>query len=383
MRRWLSSIRTAGMTGRGPSVVDDEEDGLASPSIWDAEDDEDALDPSRLIDPDVSPVDPIPRSGQSGPEAWLEAEAALSRPLAEAVEAFARLDERLRAWDPAHAHAGVERLALGQAAALLWAEGAAVEVERLSLWSAWRIGRTAEEDAGMARAAWAARRLARGRWTLASPGAVARFEGRTPRGDALDQDDPGAEWGAFARVRGEAWIAAAESWAAEVRGLRAAHRFTQGCVAEQAWRLSGLSDVTAVVEPAVAAMRIAGRAGRGGAPFAPLARRRTPGGERPVERLRGFYADLAAGCAEALIGLERMQAWRARAEDAIADLSGRTPRRLVALLAARVAASAQDAADAGGVSVSAAQRNLALLTERGVAREITGQGRFRMWAPKV
>jgi Fic family protein len=98
-----------------------------------------------------------------------------------------------------------------------------------------------------------------------------------------------------------------------------------------------------------------------------------------VERLRGFYADLATGCAEALIALERMQAWRARADAAVADLSGRTPRLLVALLAARVAVSAQDAADATGVSVSAAQRNLALLTKRGLAREITGQGRFRMW----
>jgi hypothetical protein len=138
--------------------------------------------------------------------------------------------------------------------------------------------------------------------------------------------------------------------------------------------------VTAVVEPAVAAMKISARAGRGGAPFAPLARRRTAGGERPVERLCGFYADIAGGCVEALIALERIQAWRTRADDAIADLSGRTPRLLVGLLAARVAVSAQDAAGAGGVSVSAAQRNLALLTERGVAREITGQGRFRMWA---
>jgi hypothetical protein len=124
------------MTGRGAGFVDDEEDDLAPPSIWDAEEDGDALDPVRLIDPDVSPVDPIPRSGQSGPEAWLEAEAARALPpaeAAEAAEAFARLDERLRAWDPTQARAGVERLALGQAAALLWAEGAAIEVERLSL----------------------------------------------------------------------------------------------------------------------------------------------------------------------------------------------------------------------------------------------------------
>jgi hypothetical protein len=375
------------MTGR--LAADDEagaetDDDGALRSIWDLDED-DVLDPLRLIDPDVSPVDPIRRPEPPGPGVWLDAEAALARPLAEAVEAFTRLDERLRAWDPAHARAGLQRLALAQAAALLWAEGAAVEVERLTLWGASRTGRIAADDGGMARAAWAARRLARGRWTLASPAAVARFEGRSPRGEGGggDRDDLAAPLGAFARLRGAAWIAAAETWAAEVRGLRAAHRFTQACVAERAWRLAGLSDATAVVEPAVAAMMISGRAGRGGAPFTPLARRRTPGGERAADRLRGFYADIAAGCAEALIALERMQSWRARAEAAIAGLSGRTPRLLVALLAARVAVSAQDAAESGGVSVSAAQRNLALLVERGVAREITGQGRFRMWVMRA
>lgn len=369
------------MTGRVAADADEHDNG-ALRSIWDS-DDEDAPDPLRLIDPDISPVDSLSRTGQVDGDVWLEAEAALARPLADAVAAFARADERLRAWDPGHARAGVERLALSQAAALTWAEGAGLEVERLTLWGAARIGRMAMEDADMARAAWAARRLARRRWTLTSPAAVARFEGRTPRGDGGDRDDPGGPWRAFARARGDAWIAAAETWAAEIRSLRAAHSFTQACAAERAWARAGLSDMTAVVEPSVVAMKIAARAGKGGAPFAPLARRRTPGGERPVERLRAFYADLAAGGGEALIALERMQAWRARAEAGIAGLSGRTPRLLVGLLAARVAVSAQDAAGAGGVSVSAAQRNLGLLTERGLAREITGKGRFRLWSASI
>lgn len=366
------------MTGRR---VDDDDDGGAPRAIWDTDEDEDdgALDPLRLIDPDVSPVDPAPRSGQAGADAWLEAEAALARPLAAAAEGFARLDERLRAWDPAHARAGAARLALAQAAALVWAEGAAVEVERLTLWRASRIGRAAEQDVGVARAAWAAGRLAAARWSLASPASVARFEGRSPRGTRDGGNTEPAPWAAFARVQGDAWIAAAQGWAAEVRSHSAAHRFTQACAAERAWRVAGLSDAGAMVEPAVVAMKTAARAGRGGAPFVPLARRRTPPGERPVERLRGFYADVAAGCADGLILLERMQDWRARAEAGIADLSGRTPRLLVALLGQRVAVSAQEAADAAGVSVSAAQRNLMALADRGVAREITGQGRFRMW----
>lgn len=371
------------MTGRR---AEEDEDAFSPPSIWDSEAQADELtDPLSLIDPDVSPVDPAALSAaQPAAAAWRAAEAGLARPLAAAVEAFARLDERLRAWPPAAARAGVARLALTQAAALAWAEGAAVEVERLTLWGAARIGRRDDEDQAMIRAAWAARRLAAARWSLASPAAVARFEdrlsGRPAPQDALTGD--GAPWGAFARLRGAAWTAAAEAWAAEVRALRGAHPFTQAAFAEPAWRRAGLSDATAAVEPGVAAMKIAARAGRGGAPFAPLARRRTPGGADPAARLRAFCDDLAAGCADALTTLERLQAWRARAEAGIAGLSGRTPRLLTDLLAARVAVSAQEAARAGDVSVSAAQRNLVILTDRSLAREITGQGRFRMWTAR-
>jgi len=76
-----------------------------------------------------------------------------------------------------------------------------------------RLGRLEHMDHAMARAAWAARRLAARRWSLASPAAVARFEGRRPRdGDAMEAP-PG--WTAFARARGAAWTAA-------VRGLRCA-----------------------------------------------------------------------------------------------------------------------------------------------------------------
>jgi hypothetical protein len=239
-----------------------------------------------------------------------------------------------------------------------------------------RTGRTGQEAHEIARAVWAARRLAAARWSLASPAAVMRFEGRV---EVEDSAPIPSGWGVFARQRGGAWAAAVEDWAAAVRRLRDTHPLAQAAFAEMAWRRAGLSDAGASVEPGVVAMKIAARAGRGGAPFAPLARRRTPAAGDAAERLRAFYGDIVRGCDDALVTLERMQDWRARAEAGIADLSGRTPRRLVALLASRIAASAQDAARAGDVSVSAAQRNLVLLTERGLAREITGQGRFRLW----
>lgn len=364
----------------------DNDDEVSARSIWDGDDgDDDLFDPLRLVDEAVSPVEPLATAASDEIRLWLEAEAALARPLAEAVEAFTRVDERLRAWPDRQARAGVVRLALGQAAALLWSEGAAIGVERLALWDAARIGAVAEEDMGLARAAWAARRLSAHRWSLASPGALARFEGRTP-----DHSRPGEgmglaglSWQPFARVHGAVWTAMAGDWALAVRRLRAAHPFTQAAFAERAWRLHGLSDVTAMVEPGVVAMKLAARAGRGGLPFVPLARRRAPGADRPVEKLRGVYADIASGCRDALVILERMQAWRGRAEAGIADLSGRTPRLLVDLLAERVAVSAPDAAEACGVSVSAALRNLVRLADRGLAREITGQGRFRMWTALV
>jgi hypothetical protein len=356
----------------------DDDDAPSPASIWDAADGgEDLADPLRLIDPDAAPTDRPRGSGLGDPAAWRAAEAGLARPLADAAAAFARLDERLRAWAPAHARAGVRRLALGQAAALMWAEGADVTLEHLALDDAGAAGRLGQEDHAMARAAWAARRLASARWSLASPAAVARFGERRPGGEDAPPPLPG--WGAFARARGAAWIAAAEDWAQAVRALRDAHPLTQAAFAGTAWRRAGLSAAGAALGPGVVAMKIAARAGRGGAPFAPLARRRRPGGAHAADRLAGFCADAAEGAAEALALLERMQDWRARAAAAVADLSGRTPGLLVAALAASVALSAPRAARAAGVSASAAQRNLALLTDRGVAREITGQGRFRLW----
>lgn len=362
------------MTGRWG---DDDSDDAAPRSIWDDADDDhgDLLDPLRLVDP-AELWGTAPQSPDAAAGSWREAAVCLALPLAEAAAAQARVDERVRAWPPEQARAGVQRLALAQAAALLWAEGAPVTAEHLALDGALRAGRTGQADHEIARAVWAARRLAAQRWSLASPAAVMRFEGRVPVSAAEPASDA---WGAFARARGVGWDAAVQDWAAAVRALRDTHPLAQAAFAETAWRQSGLSEAGAVVEPSVVAMKIAARGARGGVPFVPLARRRTPAQGDPAARLRGFYADVARGCEDALVTLSRLQDWRSRAEAGVADLSGRTPGRLVALLAGRIAVSAQDAAQAGDVSVSAAQRNLVLLSERGLAREITGQGRYRLW----
>lgn len=355
----------------------DAKDDDAPRSIWDETDDDggDLLDPLRLVEADEPPVGP-PRTPVEDSAAWRAAIPALALPLADAQAAFARVDERLRSWSPEHGKAGTQRLALAQAAALLWAEGAATTAEHLALDGAFRIGRTDQEAHETARAVWAARRLAATRWSLASPDAVMRFEGRIA---PQEQADLAPGWGVFARHRGSAWAEAVEAWAAAVRALRDTPPLVQAAYAETLWRRVGLSEAGASVEPGVVAMKIAARSGRGGAPFVPLARRRTVATGDAADRLRAFLGDMVRGCDDALVVLERMQAWRAQAEAGIADLSGRTPRRLVALLAARIAVSAADAARAGDVSVSSALRNLTLLADRGLAREITGQGRYRLW----
>jgi hypothetical protein len=129
----------------------------------------------------------------------------------------------------------------------------------------------------------------------------------------------------------------------------------------------------------VAAMKIAGRAGRGGIAFAPTPRRRCPGGVDPADRLAGFATDVADGATAARARLQALQEWRDRAEAAIADLSGRTPPRLVAALAERVALTTQEAMRACDASKAAVCRNLAVLADHGIAREISGQARFQVW----
>ena len=85
----------------------------------------------------------------------------------------------------------------------------------------------------------------------------------------------------------------------------------------------------------------------------------------------------------ALMTLERLSLWRARAEGETADLQGRTPTRLIAALAAHPMLGAAQAEAQTGASRAAEQRNLDMLEARGLVREVTGQGRFRVWAPRL
>ena len=85
----------------------------------------------------------------------------------------------------------------------------------------------------------------------------------------------------------------------------------------------------------------------------------------------------------ALASIDRVAAWEERAAVALADLQGRTPMQLVACLGRWPTVMAPLAEADTGASRAAVQRNLNLLLARGLIREVTGQGRYRVWAARV
>ena len=88
---------------------------------------------------------------------------------------------------------------------------------------------------------------------------------------------------------------------------------------------------------------------------------------------------METACLTAMRTLDAIEAWSARAEAAMAPLSGRTPPALRAVLAEWPLVSAPMAQNMTGASRAAVQRNLAWMEARGLIREVTGQGRYRMW----
>jgi Fic family protein len=84
-----------------------------------------------------------------------------------------------------------------------------------------------------------------------------------------------------------------------------------------------------------------------------------------------------------LLELDRLRRWQDQAAAAVADLSGRTPQLLLGCLARHPMVSAPQAEAETGASRAAVERNLTLLVTRGLAREVTGAGRFRVWAARL
>jgi len=303
-----------------------------------------------------APAQPVP-----GLADWRAAQGDLAAELAHLAARFGALDERLRrapdGWR--------QRLALAEAAELSWWAGDRVPADTLALWLGQRLSGAQDDGPARARAAWAARRLTGGPPPL--PG-LAAF---------------------LARPAEEAGPRAAD-WQAALAGAADLHPFVQAAIGLQLWPLAGVSgegvsgDVrAAALEGSVVAARLAASAGRGGAPVLPLALAgagalRAQG--RPIDRLSRWLSGADQATLAALALLDRIDGWAGRATSALAAQTGRTPPQLVRLFADWPFVSAPMAEEQTGASRAAVQRNLNLMAARGLIREVTGQGRFRLWS---
>ena len=280
---------------------------------------------------------------------WLAAQGLLSGDLAAAALVQGRLAERM-----ARAGEGARlRLALEDVVDLGWLTGARFGAERLALFVALRAA-AGEEGQASGQAAWVVRRLTSG----AEPGAVGWSTGLP----------------AFLGFDGEAILTLAEVMA----DTEALHPLTRAALLLHGWRLAGEVRLAHYLEVAA----LAERHGSLGAPFLPLG---LAGGAAlrghgsPEARLAAFYRGAEQVGLAALRLVDRVKAWQWRAEAACSGLSGKTPRELIEVFARWPMVSAAMVEAQTQASRAAVQRNLDLLVARKRLREITGQGRYRIW----
>ena len=295
---------------------------------------------------------------------WRLAEAAQAAHLARVAGRLGALDDRLHRGPEGWRH----RLALIEAADLSWYVGDRVGPDRLALWMSLRLSGVQEDTGALARVGWAVRRLTGG------PGPEADLSA------FLDRRDP------------ENMADAAEPFADRVGGwlnLTAVaadlHPISRACMGFHLWDLAGLGQQGDRMEAAVTASRIAAGESKG-AVFAPLAMGGAGGlraGGLPAERLARWLDGMENACLTGMRHLDDIEGWAARMETKMTPLSGKTPPTLRRIMTEWPLVSAPMAETLSGASRAAVQRNLAWMEGRGLIREVTGQGRFRMWRAHV
>jgi hypothetical protein len=179
----------------------------------------------------------------------------------------------------------------------------------------------------------------------------------------------------------EPFVDRAGGWLDLMAQVADLHPITRACAGYHLWSLAGLGQEGDRMEAAVTAARIAASEGKG-ALFAPLAMGGTGGlraGGSPTDRLARWVDGMETACLTAMRHLDDIEAWSARAETEMTPLSGKTPPALRVLLAEWPLVSAPMAETLTSASRAAVQRNLAWMEARGLIREMTGQGRYRMW----
>ena len=308
------------------------------------------LPPRRLTEPHETAV----------LDDWQRAEAANAARLARVAGLLGALDDRLLRGPEGWRH----RLALIEAVDLSWFAGDRIGPDRLALWISMRLSGVQDETVALARVGWAVRRLTGG------PGPE---KGLSAFLDRRDPENLGDEAEPFADRAG-GWL----DLMAQAPDL---HPITRACMGFHLWSLAGLGQQGDRIEAAVTAARIAAGNGRG-AVFAPLAMGGAMGlraGGPSADRLGRWLEGIETASLAAIRHLDEIEAWAARAETVMSTLSGKTPLALRAVLAEWPLVSAPMAETLTAASRAAVQRNLAWMEARGLIREVTGQGRFRMW----
>lgn len=293
-------------------------------------------------------------------EDWAKAEGVHATRLARVAGRLGALDDRLLRGPEGWRH----RLALIEATNLSWFAGDRVSSDRLALWVSMRLSGAQDDPNALARVGWAVRRLTGG------PGPKADLAAFLDRRDPENIEDSAERF----KDRAGGWLDVMTA-AAEL------HPITRACMGFHLWSLAGLGQHGDQIEAAVTASRIAAGDEKG-AIFAPVAMGGA-GGLRvsgsPTERLARWLDGMNSAILAAMRTLDDIEAWMARAETIMAKLSGRTPVALRKAFSQWPLVSAPMAEAVIGASRTAVQRNLAWMGENGLIREVTGQGRFRMW----
>jgi len=227
-----------------------------------------------------------------------------------------------------------------------------------------RLSGVQDDTAALARVGWAVRRLTGGPRPEVD---LSAFLDRRDPENLGDDAEPFAD-------RAGGWL----DLMAQAADL---HPITRACMGLHLWSLAGLAQHGDRMEAAVTAARIAASEGKG-AVFAPLAMGGAGGlrvGGPPAERLGRWLDGMETASLTAMRHLDDIEAWSARAKAEMTTLSGRTPPSLRAVLTEWPLVSAPMAEALTGASRAAVQRNLAWMEARGLIREMTGQGRYRMW----
>ncbi|MCZ8295455.1 MAG: helix-turn-helix domain-containing protein [Rhodobacteraceae bacterium] len=339
-------------------------------------------------EPEYLPPGPAPEAKESAVvDAWRAAEAGQAAQLARVAARLGILDERLRRGPAGWRH----RLALIEATDLSWLTQDRVGLDRLSLYMALRVSTATDDAQALYRIGWTVRRLTGGPAPLARRTDVGDLETFLDRRDRPGQGERFEDARTPSRVvemtERDAFEDRAAGWHAMMDQADDLHPVTRACMGFHLWHVAELSPVDDPLEAAVTAARvaIADLAPSGSAPgavFAPIAMG-GGGGFRaigdPPARLARWLNAMESATFAALRRLEEIEAWAATAERVMAQLSGKTPPMLRDIFASWPLVSVQMAEKLTGAHRATVQRNIDWMEEQGLIREVTGQGRYRMW----